>query len=265
MITQLENWMTITDFPDYLVSDRGQIKSLKHGKQRVLKPSVSAYGYHVVNLWGPMGVKKQFKVHRLVCHAFNGAPPLNKPFVNHKDGIKLNNVPSNLEWSDKEENNTHAVKTGLRGATYDILVTDIVDGEVYHYNLVKDVLAEYNLKVHVLEGLIKGFPHKTLNRHNGSFTFQALYREENKGTSNRGVVVKNCLSGEEYITDSLRIAAHKTGLSRFIISKKKDTNEMVNGFLFKSLVNLKPFPEIPYTLAKASQQAYVKHCKDNNL
>lgn len=53
-------------------------------------------------------------VHRLVCLMWNGAQPEDKPWVNHKDGNKLNNHYSNLEWSTISDNIKHAHNTGLR-------------------------------------------------------------------------------------------------------------------------------------------------------
>lgn len=57
--------------------------------------------------------RKQFlRVHRMVAKCFV-ANPENKPEVNHKDGNKLNNHYSNLEWCTRSENQQHAVINGL--------------------------------------------------------------------------------------------------------------------------------------------------------
>lgn len=58
------------------------------------------------------GISKSFYLHRLIALAF--IPQINgKPHVNHKDGNKLNNHVSNLEWCTPQENNEHGVSLGL--------------------------------------------------------------------------------------------------------------------------------------------------------
>jgi len=53
--------------------------------------------------------KKQLLVHRLVCEMFHGVPTKSKMQVNHLNGVKDDNRPSNLEWVTHRENGLHSI------------------------------------------------------------------------------------------------------------------------------------------------------------
>ena len=96
----------VKDFPNYLVSDKGEIYSLYTNKY--LSPKTTEFGYLVVILTHN-GIKKTKRVHRLVAEAFIPNPN-NLPEINHKDENKLNNSVDNLEWCNRTYNNNYGTR-----------------------------------------------------------------------------------------------------------------------------------------------------------
>lgn len=116
-----EQWKPIqgTD-GGYEVSNLGRVRSMKRYRGqtgRIMPQTVQPSGrggrltYCAVMLW--VNNKAQCrKVHRLVAEAFIPNPD-GLPQINHKDGDKLNNHVSNLEWCTAKQNTRHAWDTGL--------------------------------------------------------------------------------------------------------------------------------------------------------
>uniref|UniRef100_A0A6C0EQA4 HNH nuclease domain-containing protein n=1 Tax=viral metagenome TaxID=1070528 RepID=A0A6C0EQA4_9ZZZZ len=98
----MEEWKIINEYPNYYVSNLGNIKNIKTGK--ILHPTIKSGYYNIVLTNNKK--KKSFKVHRLVAIAFLNNFE-NKTDVNHKDKNKLNNNLHNLEWMTRRENNIH--------------------------------------------------------------------------------------------------------------------------------------------------------------
>lgn len=123
----MEEWKTITNYPDYMVSNMGRVwsktrvvnrvyknktigKTLQKG--RFIKQRADNNGYIYVHLMkNKQG--KNIKVHRLVALTFI-LNEENKEQVNHMDGNKENNTVKNLEWNTCKENMAHSWDTGLR-------------------------------------------------------------------------------------------------------------------------------------------------------
>lgn len=95
------------------VSEWGDIRKTK--SRLVRSPSVNMWGYKCLRL-RLNGTPKMVGVHTLVAEAFIGSRPAGME-VNHKDGNKLNNHSSNLEYVTKEENQRHSYSIGLRKPT----------------------------------------------------------------------------------------------------------------------------------------------------
>lgn len=116
-----EIWKTIKEFPYYQVSNLGRIKMLEKKKwggkgwyikkSSIRRQSIGTTGYYMI-MFECDYKKRGFRTHRLIAEAFIPNPE-NKPFINHKDGNKLNNSIDNLEWCTPRENIMHARETGL--------------------------------------------------------------------------------------------------------------------------------------------------------
>jgi len=98
----------------YLVTADGQVFAMNYRNRQLIgrlrpyvDPNARCGGYFRVNVNG-----RPRDVHRMVAECFVPKPP-GKTEVNHKDGNKLNNDSSNLEWVTHLENVRHAYRTGL--------------------------------------------------------------------------------------------------------------------------------------------------------
>ena len=116
----MEEWKIIEDFPNYMVSNMGRVKSLRKkiiyqtnnrwGKckcekiyeEKILKNYLSKRGYYVVNL-SQNSKSTQFKIHKLVATAFIPNPE-NKPQIDHINTDRTDNRVENLRWVSNKEN-----------------------------------------------------------------------------------------------------------------------------------------------------------------
>lgn len=127
-------WTPIDNYPDYLISDAGEVFS-KCSNKTLYKEKNTA-GYYRVRIGYP---QKKFFIHYLVAKAycegyFEGA------VVNHKDFNKCNNHYTNLEWVTRSYNAKHAYKGGRQtGAFKEIASSYMYKGKRYYNKTVKEM------------------------------------------------------------------------------------------------------------------------------
>jgi len=113
------NWLSVIGYEGlYEVSDMGEVRSvnrvvMRQGKLlrrsgRSCKNHTNRNGYLLV--WLSKGGRSLgYSVHQLVARAFIGLPAEGEQ-VNHKNGVKTDNRPSNLEWLTFTENVRHSYR-----------------------------------------------------------------------------------------------------------------------------------------------------------
>lgn len=116
----------------YQVSNLGKVRSIPQidrdhigrpfdGRIRISELYGGNYKHITLSVYGK---RRTINIHKLVALAFI-SNPLNKPQVNHKDGIKTNNNANNLEWVTASENRKHSFdvlgKVGVNKNRFGIL------------------------------------------------------------------------------------------------------------------------------------------------
>jgi hypothetical protein len=102
------DWRRIPGWPQYEVSRFGEVRRIERNRGtypgRQLKPHLNKVtGYYSICL-SCKGLVKRVDIHRLVALAFLGPQPSPGHLVAHNDGIRTNNVVSNLRWATQREN-----------------------------------------------------------------------------------------------------------------------------------------------------------------
>lgn len=187
-----EIWHDVSGFEGlYQVSNLGRIKS-KKGK--FLKPYLQN-GYLRVGLYKDKKIKSIY-IHRLVATAFI-LKIKDKNIINHKDGNKLNNHYTNLEYTSYYENNKHARDNNLNNVSL---------SNKKRWN---DLKFREEVSKHISEGIIKSECNKGKNNNRfryvikddlgNEYSRQELSKLINRSQSNTDANIKKAANGEDVL------------------------------------------------------------------
>jgi len=154
-----EEWRDVSRWPDHEVSSLGRVRrKLSNDRMpgHVLKQNTRGDDY--------LYVVFRVRVHALVAEAFHGRPPIKGQVVNHKNGIKSDNRPENLEWVTEAENTAHAYAIGLhkRGAGHgrakltDAQVVEIRERYQGQWGSQSALAKEYGVSQGLISQIVKG-------------------------------------------------------------------------------------------------------------
>lgn len=120
----MEIWKQ-TKYPNYEVSSKGRIRNIKTKrflKGWLLKSKQSNQEYIMIQLYVNNPIT--LLLHRLIAETFIPNPD-NKPTVNHKNGIGLDNNLNNLEWATYSEQIWHSHDNKLHNQRKRVLNIDL--------------------------------------------------------------------------------------------------------------------------------------------
>ena len=198
-------------FYNYDIYEDGSIYS--HYSNKFLKPD-NVQGYLQCTL-SINNNPKRYKCHRLVAMLFLDLPSNYVMLVvNHKDGNKLNNHYSNLEWCTYDYNNYHARINGLNNISKSN--SERWENEEFRKNTSE----------HISKGIIKNG--SSSGEKNGRFRYR-IYDKNGKVFSRKEL--KDYLGLSQSYTDTL-IREYANGNSNMYFDEKdifvKDTKRKVN-------------------------------------
>lgn len=249
--------VVIPGFSSYVIDEYGNVKSYRRKQNIPLKCGIDDTGYRRVKLIDDRGNVSSVRIHQLVARTFVPNPE-DKKTVNHKDGDKLNNHFSNLEWCDQVDNVHHAYDFELRknNVTFNVKVHSVLTGDTLHFRFLSDVCKEFDITQNKLMALARNFPHLILKRGDDGFIFEASIVEKGETFKpSYEVRIFDAVTKEETIVNSLRKASIKTGLGESTVRGLMASGKMSKGFMFKKGGDRSDFPFIcPKEAARARKE-----------
>ena len=261
----MEEWRVITEFPNYDVSNLGNIRNNKTNK--LLKPCIKG-GYSNISLKnGP--IKKSFKIHRVVALSFIPNPE-NKCDVNHKDKNKINNNLNNLEWMTRQENNIHRCN-GIK-------MTSNKNKPIFRIDKnTNEILEKYNsIELAGIWALNNGYTKTVHNGRNSigncvnglslsAYTFKWKYEENNEFENEiwKQVIIENFdIKNKKYQVSNL--GRFKNNSGKIMENYKINENGYIRVFIYNKTYALHRLVALTF-IENPTNREQVNHIDGNKL
>ena len=240
----------IPGYTKYGASADGRILNLRTGHEKAFY-QLRSYPATTV-MCDVKNVMVHMFQHRLVALAFHGPMPEDRPLVNHKDGVKTNRHPTNLEWISYSGNSHHAYRTGLRTDNRPVLAKDLLTDEITRFYCLTECARHFGVNA---ERIWRNLRDNTGNIYFGSHVFR--YEDDPRpwpeltaddvGKTNNGeskpVRAKRLSDGALFRTDSIGQMAELTGVKFATVAYALRTGKQYNcfGYLFKYMSDVRPW------------------------
>jgi hypothetical protein len=237
-------WREIPGFSSYVANSLGQImhKRLQKFPKVIQVPSSKGTYLRVSALSDNKNFRTK-EIHHLVCLAFHGEPLSDDYEVNHKDGDKHNNIPSNLEWMTRSDNLIHAYKEGLRKENRRVIVTDHNTGKVVEYYSMAELGRVFKVTKNSIWALITN--HRVVP-FNGRYTFEFIKgnTQSTKRATTRLIYALDYKTSTLHVFDNLAELELGTGVKRGTAAwhLKRDSSAILKGFVFSYHSDPASFP-----------------------
>ena len=149
----------LNDFDFKYITSTGQVFSYVKESMNIkeLKQQLSRDGYYVLDL-KIKGIRKKFKIHRLVYEYYGKNVLSPAQVIAHLDGNKINNRIDNLAQVTQKENCFHTRKaSGFKGKKLTLSDVIKIKRELKLKNMSKRTIAEtFCVSVHTIYNILKG-------------------------------------------------------------------------------------------------------------
>ena len=239
-------WKDVPGFSSYEASNLGLVRHKRIGRITKLYEVATSVGtYLVTSALGDDAKTRSKMAHYMVCAAFHGEPPSDDFEVNHKNGNKHCNIPSNLEWMTRGDNLKHAYKEGMRKENRRVEVYDHKDGVTIEFYSMAELARSFNLTKNQTWTVITNHQVK---RYLDRYTFKFVNPggvESNKHARVKAVKALNYVTKELIIANDLAQLELLCGVKRNTIyyNLTRGKTELVRGHVFLYMDSTLPFPD----------------------